>query len=477
MTASPVGSSATPAGGATLRPASRDAGVVKVDAGDVVIRGLILAVVVSLFIPEGIAVMAGSVKVTPAFAFSIVLFPLLLVFGKIRWCWVDVVILSMFAVFFFSFARSGPVTAAIESTGRAGLTAMVPMMIGRYIVQDLRMLKRVLTLLVIGVGVFSLFSIFESVFRWNIHSVFWQVPYEPHKQIRLGFTRAHAWTSHAIMFGLVCASFVPMLAVAIRERWQLFGRWPTIKALAVAVGCFFSISTSAWIVAVLALGLVCWDYVCKVRPSIRWCVSFVTVVGGYAFLELASERALLRVLMMRMHLTSPTAWWYRWRLYERVFAEMPGHWWLGHGMATPAAFQGFQSSIDNHYLVVLLNHGRMGLILWIGVLVCAIAYGGAAVWARTDSPFIRLTRAFSFALIGIALTLLNVALFSTPMILYWMFIGIFIGAAQRCRKEPILRGEQPPSATPAPPGRRRQRLGTSGPKRQGGRLPPRVPAT
>ncbi len=419
--------------GAARRPAAPRVG--RVTSEQRIIDALVLIFVFTLFIPEAIALHLGSVRLLPMFVVAMVLFPLLFMFGRIRWAWPELLIVAMFCSFFLSTVSSSPLLRSIESIGRMFLIAGMPYLIGRYVVQDTHRLTRFLGLLLGLAAILAVLSLAESFARFNIHSVVWNVYYNPHPEKRLGLTRAYGWTTHSIMFGLVNAIFLPILLVAVIEKLRLVGRWPKLKALALGVGCFTSLSTGAWGPAVLSVLFVAWDYLFKVKPVIRWPLTYAAIIGGYYALEVLSNRPLLRILMMDLHLSSPEAWWYRWMLYERVYSVMPGSWWLGHGLVVPEEFQNWAWSIDNNFLVVLMQYGRIGLTLWIGLFAAVLLYGGKAVWGGRDTPYVRFTRAISFGLIGITLTQLSVALFSTPNTLYWLLMGLAIGAAQNCRRE------------------------------------------
>ncbi|MEO0477466.1 MAG: O-antigen ligase family protein [Planctomycetota bacterium] len=385
--------------------------------------------------PESVALMLGDIKMTPVLAVSIPLFPLLIFGCRLKWCWPDLLVIAVFTSFFISTLRSVPLDRTLEHMGRLVLVSVVPYLAGRFIAADLARMKRFLSLLVTLLATMAGLSVLESVLRINVHSIFWRVPYDPHHEKRLGLTRAYGWTSHAIMFGLVNAVFISVILVSAKEKLAIFGRWQWFKFFAVSAGCFLSLSTGAWGPAALAVSFVAWDYFAPFKSNKLWPVTFAVLIIGYFVLEYASGRPLLRILMMKMHLTSPDAWYYRWRLFERVYAVMPGNWWLGHGKATPEAFNGFQGSIDNNFLVVLLRYGRIGLILWCAVPIAIIMYAGKAVWARRPSKLVRVARAMCFALIGILLTQFSVALFSTANNLYWMMMGLIIGVTFLCRAE------------------------------------------
>lgn len=417
----------------TLR--GQSPGLAKTSAFTALTEVLLMVLMVCLFIPETVAVFVGPIKLTPAFLVSMLLFPLMLFAVRIKWVWPDIIVVALFFCYFVSTLMSSTVERSIESIGRALLISLVPYFAGRFIVADPGRFKRLLRLLVSLIALMGVFALLESLFRFNIHSSIWPFPYRPHHELRLGLTRAHGWTSHAIMFGLVMATFIPLVAVAYKERIGIVGRVPLIKLFALFLGCFLSLSTGAWGPAALSMMFLAWDYWGPLKHRNRWLLTFVIVVGGYLVLEILSNRPLMRIVMMNFHISSPDAWHYRWRLYERVYEVMPGYWAWGHGLATPDEFVGFERSIDNNFLLLLLTYGKVGLVMWVSVFVSVLLFAGKAVWMSVPTKSVRITRAMCFSLIGMMLTQFSVALFSTPASLYWLMIGMILGMTLVCRAE------------------------------------------
>ena len=398
-------------------------------------EGLLYLLLLCLFIPETIALNIGSIKLTPELAFSILACPLLVFGCRLKWVWPDLLVIALFTSIFISTILSVTFERTMESVGRLVLVSVVPYLAGRFIATDFARMKRFLGFFVTVLAIAAVFSVLESFMRVNVHSVFWGLRYDPHHEKRLGLTRAYGWTSHAIMYGLVNAVFLSVIFVSAKEKLGMFGRYEWLKFFAVSTGCFLSLSTGAWGPAALSIAFVVWDYYAPFKKHKLWPITFAVLIVGYFLLEYASGRPLLRLLMMKMHLTSPDAWYYRWRLYERVYQVMPGHWWLGYGKKTPEAFQGFQGSIDNNFLVVLMRYGRIGLILWCAVPIAIIVFAGKAVWASRPTWLVRLGRAMCFSLIGILLTQFSVAVFSSTNNLYWMMMGLIVGVTLMCRAE------------------------------------------
>lgn len=414
------------------------------DAITMVTETLLYGLVIGLFIPEAIALHLGDIALTPVLAISILLFPLLLFGCKVKWVWPDILVFALFTSIFISTLMSVPLEKTLETVGRLVLVSIVPYFAGRFLVMDLARMKRFLGLLVTLCAIMSAFSVLESFFRVNIHSYIWQVGYRPHHEKRLGLTRAHGWTTHAIMFGLVNAVFISVILVSAKEKMIVFGRWQWLKFIAISMGCFLSLSTGAWGPAALSVAFVIWDYFAPFKSRKLWPITFVVLIVGYVVLEYASGRPLLRILMMKMHLTSPDAWYYRWKLYERVYSVMPGYWWMGYGKTVPERFRGFHGSIDNHFLLTLMRYGRIGLILWCAVPISILLFAGKAIWASHPTKMVRLGRAMCFSLIGILLTQFSVAVFSTTNNLYWLMMGLIVGTTLACRSSQARLSSQPP---------------------------------
>jgi len=419
-------------------------------------KWLLTAFLFTLFIPKSVALEIGSISLTPALASAIVLFPVLLSGNRIKFAWPDVVVILFYLSALYSAMRSVPTMLdGVEAYGRGVLVGAVPYLVGRYIGSRPQVfnvfMRRIMTVMAFLV----VFLMLESFFRFNIHSVIWSEPYNPHHEMRMGLTRAYGWTSHSIMLGVSYAVFVPVMLVAAIERITKLGRLRWLKLGLLLLGVFFSLSTGAWLPAAIAVALVIWDYFKALKPGSRWLL--VSMGGGsmYLILEVLSGRPLLRILMMELHLSSPMAWYYRWRLYERVYSVMPGFEWFGHGLNTPPAFRNtVQWSIDNNFLVILMQNGRVGLTLWIGIAVAVLVYGWKSIWNVSDRPYVRVARALMLAIVCVGLTQLSVALFSTALMLYWMFLGAGVGMAQGLSAQQNNRSRSKPAKKRPSPARR-----------------------
>lgn len=392
---------------------------------------LLMIFMITLFIPKSVALNLGSIALTPTLASAVVLFPALAFSGRIKYAWPDLLIVFFMIATLISTLQSAPIGVCIEAFGRRVLTGGVPYLVGRYLGSHPGVFNPFMRRLMTIMAFLAIFLVLESVLRLNVHSVLWSEPYTPHKAQRMGLTRAYGWTSHSIMLGVSYAVFVPVMMIAAIERLDKLGSLRWLKLGLLMLGVFCSLSTGAWMPAALAVGLVVYDYVKMIPPGPRWLFISVFCSSSYLFLEVLSGRPLLRIMMMKMHLTSEMAWWYRWQLYERVYAVMPGYEWFGHGMKLPGNLaNAWQWSIDNNFLVVLMLYGRVGLTLWIAMPACVLLYGWKTVWNAPDSSYRRIARAVMISILTVTLTQLSVAMFSTAEMLNYMFMGLGIGMAQ-----------------------------------------------
>lgn len=396
---------------------------------------LIVCYTLTFFIPEWLSISIGSLNMTPNLALAIVLFPVLLFDGRIRWAWPDAMVMVLFLIFLYTFAISTDLFRAIEGWGRMFLLGAVPYMLGRYVTQNLIRMRAFLTFLITGMAICSIFLILESLNGFNIHSAIWHVASWEYPEKRLGLIRARGFTTHPIMNGLVYVSFIPLVLIVWKEKIGVVGKYPLLKLAGLFVGVFLSLSSGAWIPAMLGVGLVFYEYFFRIGAGARWLIVWVGAPTLYYLMEIVANRPVLRVLMMELHLSSHDAWYYRWMLYQRVYGVMPGHWLTGHGLNTPMEFVGtWNASIDNQYLVVLLKHGQVGLVAWIAMMALVILYGGRAVWGNGDGPLVRLSRGVMLAIPMIGLAQLTVALFSQATLIYWLAMGMSVGMAQACKQ-------------------------------------------
>jgi len=436
-----------------------------------VLGALVTLFLLAQFIPQAVYFTVGPLQFTPARTLSILLFPLLAFGRRIRWAWPDLLMLGPFLVTFVSIVRHGGTGVAVEWDGRMFLDVGVAYLVGRCVAGNLAWFARTMRMLTGLLAVFGVMAFVEAAYRFNVHLALWGVVANVggvFEEQRMGLFRARGWTTHPIMHGLVYATFLPLAVQAALDRTGVTGRFARLKVAGLVAGTIFCMSSGVWIAASVAVLLLAYDRLVRIKAGVRWGAFFVGAPLTYVLLEVVANRPLLRILMMKMHISSPDAWQYRWRLNQRVLDQMPGNWPLGWGLHIPDEFTQITGwSIDNHFLVLILMTGVIGLSAWIVFMLGALLFRARYVWFGNDGPLPRTARTAGFALLGSVAAQFSVALYSTAHVVLWLIMGVGVSLAMMC-------------AQPPPPPRAGQRRATAGQRAAGqGRAAPRrgtVPA-
>ena len=387
------------------------------------LRNLIVVFILTWFIPRPIYFSAGSLEVTPQRVVGIVLFFYILFKRRIKWSWVDILALGPFLTVYICTLKSVGSGRAVESTGRLMLDLLIPYLIGRSIAEHPVVLRWMVRFLLHCLALLAILLVFESLSRINIHCLIWGVPYTPHPVTRLGMTRAHGWTSHAIMLGLTYAAFAaPAATLAIGSSRYSFKKWLVFGLI--LSGVFFSLSTGSWCTAFVALVLLFWDRRGTGNRTQRWKIGAMCAIGGYLALFVLADNPPIMAIMYHVSFLSP-GWLYRWQLWERVTNVMPGHWLFGYGEALPEEFtQAAGWSVDNQYLALLLSQGWLGLGTWL-------VFNGVVIWKNVKRTWLELgdthtciLRSFGFSVIGFLASGLSVAFFSTAAVMLFLSLGV-----------------------------------------------------
>lgn len=386
-------------------------------------RNLIVLYILTWFIPRPIYFAAGTLDITPQLFMGMVLFFDILINRRIQWSRVDIFLFGLLFVNFLCLEISSGISRAIESTGRIILELIATYMIGKIIAQHRELLSSVLRVILMCLTLLAPFLLLESLYRINVHCLLWGYEYYPHHEIRFGLTRAHGWTSHSIMLGITYAAFVaPALTLALDSTAGKFKNCLTTGLL--LSGVYFSLSTGAWNVAFFALLLMFFDRYGSSNRKQKWKFIGFSVIAGYIVLWLVADSPPLLALMYHIKFLS-TGWLYRWQLWERVIDVMPGYWLLGYGENLPEEFTGQVGwSIDNHYLVLLIQQGWLGLGTWLAFNYSVLKSNIKNYWIDQDDLHARLLRSFGFSIFGFIFSGLTVAFFSTAAIILFFFLGI-----------------------------------------------------
>jgi len=386
------------------------------------LRNLVAIYAITWFIPYHVNVSVGSLTITPQKVVGIILFFYLVGGNRIRWCWFDLIALGPFVANFVCISLSTGLGRAVESTGRMMLDLWMSYLIGRYVAQSPAILLWFVRLVISCLAILAPFLAIESIFRFNIHGAIWNVPYTPMSGMRLGLTRAYGWTQHPIMLGVSYGAFAaPALALAIERGKDVFRR--RLYFFLVLLGVFFSLSTGGWCVAFVGIMLLLWDRLGPGRRKQRWLMAAACASGLYLAVALFANNPPLKVALYHINFLSQD-WYYRWLLWERVYAVMPGHWLLGYGEAIPAEFSGPVGwSIDNQYLLLLLTQGWFGLATWLSYAFAALWRNIRSYWFRSKEVNLDTQRSLGFTIIGFLAAGLTVGIMDCAGVMFYFIVG------------------------------------------------------
>jgi len=386
------------------------------------LRNLVAIYAITWFIPYHVNFFVGSLTITPQKVVGIILFFYLVGGNRIRWCWIDLVALGPFVTNFVCTSLSSGTGRAVESTGRMMLDLWISFLIGRYIAQNPSIMIWFVRFVIRCLAVLSPFLAIESIFRFNIHCAVWNVPYAPMTEMRFGLTRAYGWTLHPIMLGISYGAFAaPALALAIERGKEAFRR--RLYFFLILVGVLFSLSTGGWCVAFIAIMFLLWDRLGPGRRKQRWLTAAVCVIGFYLAVVLFADNPPMMVALYHINFLS-SGWLYRWQLWDRVYAVMPGHWMLGYGEAIPAEFRGPVGwSVDNHYLLLLLTQGWFGLATWLAYASAALWRSIRTYWLRGKGVYFDTQRGLGFTIVGFLAAGLTVGIMDTAAVMFYFIAG------------------------------------------------------
>tara|TARA_R110002051_G_scaffold146786_2_gene219572 strand:+ start:51587 stop:53014 length:1428 start_codon:yes stop_codon:yes gene_type:complete len=387
-------------------------------------RKLVRLIVVALLIPLSFEV--ASFRLTPSLLVMIGLFPLLTVqyFKKaVVWRLPD------FLFFFFVLWQGLTILInnperVVAFTGQQALLTLAGFLAGRLLVIN----RQDFYNLIVFVGVASMismpFALYESVFDdpiilrliadYTPFDTFRQNNYEP----RLGLYRAQFVFAHPIHFGLLGAlALVPFL-YGLKGYLSAGARIP--GSMLIGAACFLSVSSGAVLSVMLQLVLFIWHSAAS-RFQRPWRTVLISGSLIYAVLEVASNKSAFVAISSRLAFNSSTAY-YRTLIWEFGTQQVRRTPFFGNGYNYwERPFWMLSSSVDNHWLLLVMVHGIPAVLLFAGSMIYAFVMvnrpsdGGSAVQ--------RLRLAWTLTLIGFAMSASTVAIWGEIQLLFMLIFG------------------------------------------------------
>ena len=175
---------------------------------------------------------------------------------------------------------------------------------------------------------------------------------------RWGLQRVATGFEHPILYGIFCSIGVANGLYLMRSR--LMG---LIRGGFTVFMTFMSLSAGALLAAMLQFVMIGWDWI----SGAKWKLFVALSAAAWIFLELASNRGPVVIIIETMTFNSGTGWT-RIIQWEYGSAEVLRNPIFGKGLTgdwiRPSWL--YTSSIDNYWLVVAFRHGLPGIALLLG---------------------------------------------------------------------------------------------------------------
>jgi hypothetical protein len=352
---------------------------------------------------------------------------------RYRWLAADAVIVALIVVQVVSEYASG--STAVLAVPEICRKWLLPYVVGRWFLGSEADVSRVLPYAVMALLMLSLYALLEAITRINpINEIFGRYYgiLEQGEGYRWGLKRAQAFFNHPIYLGYLLVLVLP---------WVLLARWRTNRGegvwwwkhvpLVVAVALICTGSRGPIIAGLVAA---CTP-VLVARP--RWRIPALTlalVIAGSALLFRDTAVAGLTSLAGENHAdpftvvigdeeVDYTGTNHRLLLFQVYADELAEVGYLGNGSelnnidfdAHPSRF----GSIDNHYLLFLLQHGWIAVGLFVLLAIAALVNLGQVVWQ--SSPPLSGFAAALFAVMAMVTAMLSFVWFSPDFGAAWLF--------------------------------------------------------
>jgi hypothetical protein len=307
----------------------------------------------------------------------------------------------------------------------------------RFYVQDLEQVVGIIRLLFWLVLITTIFAIPEALFGVRfVHEFAQSVTgnfYLIYREDRLGMLRAASSFEHPILFGVFCAAL-------LSPMWfTTHGVYRILKAVVIATGTFFSLSSAPLLILAAQIGLI------AVERTTRWLhhrVSIFTsgILGVALYLHFFTGRGIIGVITLLM--LDPATAWYRAAQLEYSGDDILRHPLFGLGTDDWTRPVWVSQSIDDHFLAIVIRSGIPALIFFLAAL-----YFLWSALARIDAGtqpilFERLRRGWGLMMVALILGGLTVTYFGRMLPLLSIYLGIggcVVASADRSTGSPVSR--------------------------------------
>ncbi|QDT08794.1 O-Antigen ligase [Planctomycetes bacterium K23_9] len=382
------------------------------------------------------------------------------------WNWVDLFVGVLTVVAMISLQRSqlfGPSECLVILS-----TWVVPYVMGRLVITKLSDLDQLLPYACAVCLVLSTWSVVESTTKVNPLNVIAgrggsRIAGENY---RMNLRRAEGPLGHPIYFGMTIAMLFPWSIEGARQAWNnQLPRLFIVTPILCAAGVFCTLSRGPILVLAVSIGsaLFFWKPAWRLPLGILAFAALALMVAAWPIvvdqLESLSGEEQGHTVTINGDEYEYSGTKHRTLLYIVYASAMQDAGWLGHGKwgaktdhllyVEPELRRTFRS-IDNHYVLLILNWGIAGLIAFLALGLFAI--GSSSQLAFVGAPAYRVLIGSMSGTIAAVMLLLLTVWFSNGFGFSWLcYIGMLsssVSAANKTKHSPRMATHRIASAPP-----------------------------
>lgn len=344
------------------------------------VHPLMWAIFAAMMLPVELSMRFGTVTLSPfKLIMVLVTIPVLYLFFKNRLLhWLDG-LFAAYALYTIMCIFINRGLTAIEPSGVFFLETIVAYAAARVSMRELPDLKAVLMMFIRIIIILGILAIPEAIlhtrFLHNAAEALTGIGYDHATDTRFNMLRANATFEHPILFGLAAASLATYAWIIARDTHQ-----GILLLLGLGNAVFFSLSSAAYLVFILQIGILIFERATRSIPY-RWTIVMISVVSILIFLSLASDRGPIGLIASYLTFSAHTGY-YRMLIWEHGIDDVLANPIFGIKPETWTRPIGMTNSIDNHWLITMMKGGIPSLIMLFSFILIA----AAKVQSRPDAP-------------------------------------------------------------------------------------------
>lgn len=388
-------------------------------------RAIGVLVAAMLIYPDYLRVPIGPAQMSVSRVVAIAL--LLRMLGRperslFDWCWADVLVIGLYFWNLFANVMHGVDSARLIWLLGNGLDTAVVYFCARLALNTNEARRDALLPLCLVLIYLGTLGVLEATLQWRPYNRFmayhsWQWFDKP-LEFRLGLLRAQVSTSHAIYFGVSMFVVTTLVAsfASVAQRSNLI----VLGLVCGALGTFSSLSSGPQLSMIIFVGVSLLYFRTEYIKPLLW-----TVLGMAVMLEILSDRRFYH-LVDYLNIAGGTSW-YRNKLMEVAFTQLPEYWLFGHGSEHPHHWGKLIDGrpivdIVNHYVLLAVGGGLLAMLGYIAVQVLCLKESIRA-WSESGFRTRRMAYIQAAALLGVVFGSLAVSMYAPAISLVHLLLG------------------------------------------------------